>query len=160
MRDLAAALLRREAGHTLQPTAVVNEMWLRAAGSKQVFPDAGTFKAWATRVIRNILIDHARRKKAQKRGGGAAVLPFDRIQVAAEQEMDLIEFDDELRALEKLHPRAAEVVQMRCYGGMNDNEIANELKVSPRTVRNDWYTARAWLRGRLLSRESDDAGDV
>jgi RNA polymerase sigma-70 factor (ECF subfamily) len=138
-------------GHTLQPTALLGELWLRAAGRELRFDSPAAFKSWASAAIRSVLVDHARRRRAAKRGGGVRPIPLEGLQIAAGRELDVLEFESELCALEDLHSRSARVVQLRFYGGMTDAEIAQQLGVSERTVRDDWVMARAWLRDRFSS---------
>jgi len=148
MRRLAAHYLRGErAGHTLQPTALANEAYLRLAGDRGPRWSSRTqFLCVAARAMRGILVDHARRRKAQKRGGGAAVVPLDTTALVGE--LPAIEFDDLDRALTdlaKLSERQAHVVELRYFGGLTIDETAVTLGVAPMTVKRDWALARAWL---------------
>lgn len=152
LRELARAYFAGERpGHTLQVTAIVNEVWLHLARRPEIQSlSRGAFRAWASAAIRHILVSHARAKAAQKRGGGWTRRPADELLAAASLRPEqLIELSDELDALASTHPRSARVVEMRFFGGMTDAEIAAELGVTDRTVRKDWATARAWLVARL-----------
>ena len=135
-------------GHTLQPTALVNEVYVKlVADGKGDWKNRAHFFAVASRVMRQILTDHARREKAEKRGGGAPHIPVDVAHACVEAKFaDLVIFDQALGALEEVHPRLAEVVVCRYFGDMTEDEIAEFQGVSTRTVRRDWEFARAWLR--------------
>ncbi len=146
--DLAALARHLFAGervdHTLQPTALVNELWLRLLADSTVqIRSRVEFLAWASRAMRHLLVDHARRKGAQKRGGGATHIPL--ADAPGRPGVDLLELDEALNLLEQRHARSARVVEMRFFGGMTDAEVAERLGVSDRTVRADWTLARAWL---------------
>jgi RNA polymerase sigma factor (TIGR02999 family) len=155
LRAIAAVIFRGErVGHTLQPTAIVHEAWLRMARSGVIdSADREAFLALAATTIRHVLVDHARKHLAQKRGGGrraggdaVEAATADGLATWAEESLAL---DGELEMLAKLHPRSAQVCEMRYFGGLTDTEIAARLGVSDRTVRQDWATARAWLLMRL-----------
>lgn len=151
LRRMAAAALRQQAsGHTLQPTAIVNELWLRMAGNgERQFPSRGDFLAFASHTIRTILVDHARRKLAEKRGGGARRTTFlDALEHGCITEPDLLELEDELRLMERLHPISARIIEMRFYGGMTEMQIAQRLGVTDRTVRRHARHARLFMRAR------------
>ncbi len=148
LRQRAAGLLRHErAGHTLQPTALAHEAYLRLVGRREhAWQDRAHFLAVAARAMRAILVDHARRRNAQKRGGGEAPVTLE-ANVGAEREAP-VAFDDLDRALHdlaRLDERQARVVELRYFGGMSIEETAEVLRVSPMTVKRDWATARAWL---------------
>lgn len=152
LRALAAARLRNEAaGHTLQPTALVHEVYLKLADQSQAhWRDRKHFFAVAAEAIRRILVDHARRRKAAKRAA-----PGERVTIHADldasigSEIDLVALDEALERLAKLNPRQARVVEMRFFGGMEVGEAAEVLGVSENTVKGDWRMARAWLAGQL-----------
>lgn len=155
LRGLAAAFHRREAaGHTLQPTAIVHEAYMRLARGET--PPAGSrrqFFGIAARVIRQVLVDHARGRGAAKRGGDWQRISLDGPAVeGGEATLDVLELDEALDRLAGLNERQARVVELRFFAGMNDDEAGDVLGVSPRTVRGDWRVARAWLR-RELGRE-------
>ena len=148
LRDLAAASLARErAGHTLQPTALVHEAWLRLArGGTQGWGDEGQFLAAGARVLRQILVDHARRRRAAKRGGDRLRVTLDDLPArSSAEELDLLALDEALERLAEEHPRAARVVELRFFAGLGGDEAARLLGISARTVDGDWSFARAWL---------------
>ncbi len=157
LRRMAAGFLRREReGHTLQPTALVNEVYLKLVDPGQsTWADRAHFMRVAARAMRQILIDHARRKRAARRGGDWQRVTFDEaVGLAVNDADELIALNDALEAFAELDPRAAKVVELRVFGGMTVKEAAEVLEVSPRTVDGDWAMALAWL-GRELS--GDDA---
>lgn len=133
---------------SLQPTGLVNEICLRLLGWEQVsWQNRGHFFGVSARMMRRVLVDIARRRRAQRRGGAEAVrVPLDGIDVAAvEPEHDLVALDEALEVLAADDPRKARVVELRFFGGLSVNETAHALGISPRTVHNDWLFARAWL---------------
>lgn len=153
LRQLAAGYLRDErGGHTLQPTALAHEAYLRLVGQRIAWQGRGHFLGVAARAMRSVLVDHARRRSAQKRGGGQAPVTLDTGMIAANSRP--VAFDDLDRALDdlaRLSERQARVVELRYFGGLSIEETAEVLGVSPITVKRDWATARAWLY-RELSR--------
>jgi RNA polymerase sigma factor (TIGR02999 family) len=155
LRQQAASFLRGERpGHTLQPTALAHEAYLRLAGRRDYpWQNRAHFMAVAARAMRNILVDHARRKRARKRGGGDLPVVLDTgVAVAAAA----VEFDDLDRALvdlARLSERQARVVELRYFGGMSIEETGEALGVSAMTVKRDWATARAWLYRELSGSE-------
>lgn len=157
LREHASRLLLNERkGHTLQPTALVNEVYLRLIDTTAVNgDDQRRFMILAARCMRRVLIDHARKRGAQRRGGKDWVRVSLHPGVAEETEFtaDLLDLGPALERLAELDPRAAEVVELRFFGGLTEVETAEVLGVTDRTVRSDWRTARAWLR-----RELDGAG--
>jgi RNA polymerase sigma-70 factor (ECF subfamily) len=149
LRRRAAYLLRNERqGHTLQATALVNEVYLKLEGQAKVqWQNRTHFFAVAARAMRQILIDYARRHGRGKRGGSAVVLPLDEELVTApEISADLLLLDQALERLLAVDPRKAKVVELRFFGGLQNHEVAEVLKVSPNTVMRDWNLAKAWLR--------------
>jgi len=152
LRSLAAASLRRErANHTLQTTALVNEAYLRLA-RRHVWPlnDRAAFCAAAAAAIRRILTDHARRRHRLKRGGGCVTMRLDDAAVAAaEPPIDVVQLDEALKRLRDESPRAAKIVELRYFGGMSEQEVADVLGIARRTVQCDWRWARAWLMREL-----------
>lgn len=138
-------------GHTLQPTALVNEAYMKLIDVKaHEWRDRVHFIAVAARVMRQILVDHARRRRADKRGGGVDALPIiETIVPAAPKSEDLIDLDEALQRLEKKDPRAFRIVELRYFGGLSIEETAEVLGVSPRTVKRDWMLGRSWLRGEI-----------
>ncbi|MCW5757083.1 MAG: hypothetical protein KIT54_07605 [Phycisphaeraceae bacterium] len=154
----AAALASEQDGHTLQPTALVSELYVKLASSKGFgqlqFATRDHMLAYATEAIANILVDHARRKKAKKRGGGVRPVGIEGRAVsdgglgteACERAMEVAGLLDRL---ENEHPVAARVARMRCFGYMNDASIANVLGISPRSASSYWKAARAWMAAEL-----------
>lgn len=154
LRRLAAAYMRREKpGASLQPTALVHEAYLRMVDYKQVeFKDRHHFFALAAQVMRRILVDRARARKAAKRGGAAGALPLDEaIELGTPKEDLLISLDEALDRLSGLNPRMGQIVEMRFFGGMTEEEIGEYLGVSARTIKRQWATARLWLQKELAA---------
>ena len=148
LRRLAHGYLRRERkGHTLQTTALINEAYLRLVDQKQVhWANRSHFFAISAQIMRRILIDHARRYDYAKRGGGALRISLDEAAVVAkERARELLMLDEALNGLAKIDPRRGRVVELRYFGGLNNEEIAGVLKISENTVTRDWNMARAWL---------------
>lgn len=163
LRRLAAQYLRRErAGHTLQPTALVNEAWLRMGG--QLGPDCRDrthFFAMAASIMRHILVDHARRRQSRKRGAGAARVDLDdAVAFTTARPEEVIAIDEALERLAKLDARQARIVEMRFFSGLSVEETAQALELSTKTVKRDWAMARAWLHRELNSGRADDARPV
>jgi len=152
LRRIAARALRAERhGHSLQPTALVHEAYLRFAVQKDVqWQNRAHFLGCAAQLMRHILVDSARARLAAKRGGGVVKVTLDgEIEVADECGFDLVALDDALSSLAKLDERQARVVELRYFGGLSIEETAEVLGVSPATVSNDWALARTWLRREL-----------
>jgi len=156
LRSLARAQLRRDAGQwTLQATALVHEAYVRLAGADVSWQDSGHFFAIAARVMRQVLVDEARRRQAEKRGGGARPLelaPFAEGAVSperAETEEDFLALDQALTRLAELDARRAQVVELRYFGGMTIEETSRHLGFSHATVERDLKLARAWLSHQL-----------
>lgn len=148
LHRLAHRYMSRERGlHTLQTTALVNEAYLRLIDAKSVsWQDRAHFLAVAAQSMRRILVDLARAKHNLKRGGQALRVSLDEAQISApERGADLLSLDDALARLATLNPRQGQVVELRYFGGLTEQEVSEVLKVSPRTVRSDWSLARAWL---------------
>lgn len=139
---------REHAGHSLQATALVNEAYLRLIDVGTVtWQNRAHFLAVCARVMRHILVDHARGRRARKRGGPLARVTFDEaLVVASEPRHDFVALDDALAALERFDTRKSRVVEMRFFGGLSVQETAAVLDVSPDTVMRDWKLARAWLQ--------------
>jgi RNA polymerase sigma factor (TIGR02999 family) len=158
MMGLARQRLAGQRGHTLQPTALAHEAWLKLMhGGSGDWQDRRHFLACAARAMRHILTDHARARRAQKRGGGgvAPLDPLDGALVACEDRaLDLVELDDLLVQLEGVDPDLPQVVELRFFGGLDTAEIAEVLGLSSRTVERRWKLARGWLRLQL----GDDGG--
>jgi len=136
------------AGHSLQATVLVNEAYLRLVDGKSVqWQDRVHFLAVAARVMRRILVDHARTRGAQKRGGPVARVTFDEaLFVTNEPRADFVALDDALQALAVFDERKSRVIELRFFGGLSVEETASVLKVSPETVMRDWRLAKAWLQ--------------
>jgi len=152
LKILAAARLRGErADHTLQPSALVNEAYIRFLGRADVpWENRAHFFATAAGTMRRILIDHARAKRADKRDGALHRVELDDAIALADKDVDgLIAVDEALRELAEWDERQATVVNLKVFAGLQCEEIAEALKISERTVKRDWRTARAWLITRL-----------
>jgi RNA polymerase sigma-70 factor (ECF subfamily) len=157
LHRIARGCMRGErAGHSLQATALVNEAYLRLIGAQQVdWQNRVHFLAVSARLMRRILVDFARAKNYQKRGGGAQAVTLDEALVVVEPGRDLIAIDEALDALAKMDERKAKVVEMRFFGGLTVEETAAALGVSPDTVMRDWRLAKAWLMRELKGGSSD-----
>lgn len=150
LRDLAAAQLRGVRGHTLQPTAVVHEAWLRLAGAGGDYENRRHFLGVAAKAMRSVLVDHARRRAAEKRGGDRQRTPLDAVLVSLETDgVDLLDLDGALRELEAEDPPLAQLVELRFFSGMSHPEIAAVQRCSLSTVERGWRLARAFLWQRL-----------
>lgn len=151
LRDLARAQLAREgAGHTLQPTALVHEVYLRLAGREgQRFENRTRFFAYAACLMRHVLVDHARARLASKRGGGGVALHLEEVEGIPDASLpdlvDVLAVDEALRRLEALDERQARIVELRSFGGLTIPEIAQVLGMSPSSVDRSWKVARRWL---------------
>ena len=162
LRSRASACLRGERpDHTLQTTALVHEAYLRLrARSDLRITGRGPFLALAAEVIRSVLVDHARRRAAAKRGGRVQrLLLADDVQLVAREPrgsgaVDLLELDRALGKLARLHARQGRIVELRFFAGLSIAEVAGILGVSPGTVKGDWRMARAWLRAELTGRRA------
>ena len=157
LHRIARGCMRGErAGHSLQATALVNEAYLRLIGAQQVdWQNRVHFLAVSARLMRRILVDFARAKNYQKRGGGAQAVTLDEALVVAEPGRDLVAIDEALDTLAKMDERKAKVVEMRFFGGLTVEETAVALGVSPDTVMRDWRLAKAWLMRELKGGSSD-----
>jgi RNA polymerase sigma-70 factor, ECF subfamily len=144
-------LTRERADHTIQPTALVNEAFLRLAGERRMrCEDRAHFLAVAAKLMRFILVDYARRRRLQRRGGGVVHISLDPdLEVADKAAPSVIAVDEALSSLAKLDQRKAQVVELRVFAGLTCEESARLLSVSPGTVARDWRFARAWLRREL-----------
>jgi RNA polymerase sigma factor (TIGR02999 family) len=152
LRGMAEARLRRErSGHTLQPTALVNEVYLRLDPAKDSWANRRHFFGAASQAMRRILVDHARRRLADKRGAGLERVTFSDLDVEAPQAagFDIVALDDALKDLQHEEPRLAEVVILRVFAGMSIEQTSDALELSPATVKRDWTFARAWLAERM-----------
>ena len=152
LRKLAASYLRRERqGHTLQPTALVHEAYLRLVDQKNPnWQNRSHFYGVAARLMRQILVDHARRKQAGKRAG--LQVPLEQaVSFMEDRSQDLMALDSSLNALEKIDPRKCKAVELRYFGGLSMEEVAQALEVSAVTVRRDLRMAEAWLHHAMQS---------
>jgi RNA polymerase sigma factor (TIGR02999 family) len=148
LRRLAKRYMARERpDHTLQATALVNEAYLRLIDLKQIrWQDRAHFFAMSARMMRRILVDFARARRNDKRGGRAPKIPLDEaIAVSKEAGQDLVALDEALQALAVVHPRKCDVVELRFFGGLSLEETAEVLRVSVDTVKRDWRFAKLWL---------------
>ncbi|HJU41339.1 MAG TPA: sigma-70 family RNA polymerase sigma factor [Vicinamibacterales bacterium] len=157
LRRIAAGQLRRErAGHSLRPTALAHDVYLRLLDQRRVtWQNRAHFLAIAAKLTRRLLIDHARRRAAWKRGFDVRPVSLDDVDVAAPDaahETDLVALDEALSRLALLDPRQARVVELRFFGGLSIEETASVLGSSPATVKRDWVTARLWLFEQLRHR--------
>jgi RNA polymerase sigma factor (TIGR02999 family) len=141
------------AGHTLQTTALVNEVYLRFAGIKGLqWRDRAHFFAMAGTLMRRVLVDFARRQKRGKRGGGVAVTSLDGHDVSAAPAVDIEALDEALQRLARVDVQQCRVVELRFFSGLSIEETAEALGISPATVKRDWTTAKAWLHHELTTR--------
>ncbi len=155
LRLIAARQLRRErAGHTLQSTALVHETYLRLLGKSACdWKDRAHFFGAAACAMRHILVDHARAADAQRRGGGASPVEMTDMIAAIEDRTDeILGVDQALHRLHEISPRQESIVEMRFYAGFTEEEVAEILHLSTRTVKREWSVARAWLRGEMRGR--------
>jgi RNA polymerase sigma factor (TIGR02999 family) len=164
LRQVAGRLMRSERpDHTLPPTAVVHEAVIRLLGDA-VFdkaPDRSYLFAAAARAMREVLVDHARRRAADRRGGGRQRVPLDLVVDYFEaQDLNVIAVHEALNRLTGLNERQGQVMTLRYFGGLTVPEVAGALGVSPVTVERDWRLARAWLRGQLREEAANDTGTL
>jgi RNA polymerase sigma factor (TIGR02999 family) len=150
-RHAARALRRERSEHTLQTTALIHEAYLRLIDQRRVdWQNRAHFFGIAARLMRQILVDHARRRDAAKRGGPERAVTLDDVVAGGSgPDLDVVALDRALDRLAALSERQARVVELRYFGGLSVEEAAEVLDVSPATVKNDWAAARAWLRGQL-----------
>lgn len=152
LRKLAGGYLKNERpGHTLQPTALVHEAYLRLVDWENTsWQNRSHFFAVAAQIMRNILVDHARKKKAVMHGGNVQKLSLDEaISFSQVTEIDLVDLDDALKELEKLDERQSKIIELRFFAGLTIEETAHILGISTMTVSRDWNFAKAWLYRRL-----------
>jgi len=141
-------------GHTLQPTALVNEAYLRLAGQRASWENRAQFMGVAAQLMRRILVDYARQRVAAKRGGGEMPLEIETCEIGGgvEQSEEMLAVDEALARLAELDPQQAQVVEMRYFGGMTVEETGEALGIAPRTVKREWALAKAWLRVEISSK--------
>jgi RNA polymerase sigma factor (TIGR02999 family) len=152
LRNVAQHYMRLErTGHTLQPTALVNELYLRLVASETVtWQNRAHFFAVAAQTLRRILIDSARARNAGKRGGDQLKMSLTALKSAVNtHDEDLLSIDEALHRLAEFEPRAARVVELRFFGGLTEHEVAEVLGISESTAKRDWKVARAWLMTQL-----------
>jgi RNA polymerase sigma-70 factor, ECF subfamily len=157
LRRLAASYLRGErAGHTLQPTALVHDAYVRLAGGGAVtWENRAQLFTIAAQAMRHVLVDHARGRLREKRGGGAVRVTLGDDAVGpSEPDESLVALDEALEALEALDPQKGRIVELRYFAGLTIEETAEALSLSQATIKRDWTLARAWLRRELSSRGS------
>jgi RNA polymerase sigma factor (TIGR02999 family) len=162
IRRIARSLMRGErVDHTLAPTALANEAYLRLlGGGKAGSPGDGEFLAAAVTTLRRILVEHGRRRARLKRGGNVARVPVDTDELPAKAAADdLIAVDEALQRLATFDAKKAQLVELRFFGGLGVDEAAQILGLSPRTAARDWLVARAFLRAELGGRDGEDGGD-
>lgn len=157
LRALARrALSREQNANTLQPTALVHELYVRLIGQSAVdIRDRGHFFAVSATVMRHILVDHARARQAQRRGGGAIQVEMKDAIASTNPDMDILAIDQALARLEALDARKARVVEMKFFAGLTEHEIAGILNVGRATVERDWAFAKSWLQIQMESHRSD-----
>lgn len=161
LRQMAAARMANERqDHTLTSTALVHEVSMKLLCESRIpVSNRGQFLAYASKAMRNFLIDHARTRGRQKRGGAHRRFSFDEAMIAChEQRDDFLALDEALESLAQIDARKAQLVEMRYYGGMSNNQIASVLQISVATIKRDWAVARAWLLTELRG-HSDSSGD-
>ncbi len=160
LRHMAAHYLRRERrDHTLQPTALVHEVYLRLLDQKDVqWQNRSHFFGVAAQLMRRILVDYARSHHAAKRGGALPKIPLEQVIVASkERASELVTLDETLTRLVSIDPQQARIVELRVFGGLTVEETAELLDVSPATVKRDWTMAKAWLRREISNRGKSEA---
>jgi RNA polymerase sigma factor (TIGR02999 family) len=157
LHRLARSYFRRERGeHTLQPTALVHEAYIRMVDQKSAMQTRGHFLAVAATQMRRILLDYARKHRAERRGGGAQkVLLEDTMAIAEQTPLDMIGLDTALTLLSKLDPEQGKLVELRFFGGLSVEETADVMGVSPATIKRSWSSARAFLHREMTGGNSD-----
>jgi RNA polymerase sigma-70 factor (ECF subfamily) len=156
LRRLAGAYMRNERrDHTLQPTALVHEAYLRLVGNTRMeFRNKSHFFAMAARQMRRILVDHARRHRSNRRGGGHERITLDEaVAITPESTVDVLALDKALEKLARLDRRQGDIAELRLFGGLTEQELAGNFNFSERTIRDDWRVAKAWLRRELSQRD-------
>ena len=155
LRRLAhRCMIRERPGHTLQTSALIDEAYLRLVDQRNIrWQDRAHFFGIAARLMRQILVDYARKRRYAKRGGDAHQVPLDEaIIVSKERAADVVALDDALKSLAEIDPRQSQIVELRFFGGLSIEETAEVLGVSEGTVRRDWALAKAWLHDAITSR--------
>jgi RNA polymerase sigma factor (TIGR02999 family) len=156
LRQVAARAMRNERpGHTLQPTALVHEAFMKLAGAAGVeWRDRAHFFGVAARLMREILVDYARRRGAAKRGSGARITLDDSLLIAEDRLADVLAIDEVVQRLEALDARQGQIVELRFFGGLSVEEVAEVMKISTPTVKREWQSAKAWLHRELTQRSA------
>jgi RNA polymerase sigma-70 factor, ECF subfamily len=151
LHRLATSYMRRERqDHTLQPTALINEAYLRLAGDEVNWQNREHFIGVAAHVMRRVLVDYARAHKAEMRGGGLNRVELEEgVAISDERSEEVLSLDEALTRLMELNPRQAKVVELRYFGGLSVEQIASILGIAPRSVKRDWALARIWLFNQL-----------
>lgn len=150
MKKIAASAVNREPSGGSDPTELVHEAYIRMIGNEKLaWQSRSHFFGACSNVIRRILVDQARMRKRQKRGGDAVRVELNENVVADPQTIDLVELDDALAQLQLLAPRQVQLIELRYFGGLSETEAAEVLNVSRRTVSGDWAMAKAWLKSKL-----------
>jgi RNA polymerase sigma-70 factor (ECF subfamily) len=163
LRRLANRYMRREReGHTLQATALVHEAYMKLVEQRSVnWQSRAHFFGIAAQIMRRLLVDHARGRLRDKRGGGQYLVPIeDALVFSPEQSSGLVELDGALDRLATMDPRQARIVELRFFAGLTVEEVAEVLGVSPKTVKRDWSVAKAWLHGELKAAHDAGAGEM
>ena len=160
LRRRASAYLRRERpDHTLQPTSLVHEAYIRLMAQTRVsWSNRAQFFALAAQLMRRILVDYARERQAAKRPGGIRVTFDEGLRAVPPRDCELLMLDDALRDLARLDPRQAEIVELKYFGGLSETEVAAVLSLSRATVTREWQSARAWLYRRITKGRVADHG--
>lgn len=161
LRGLARSYLQRErSDHTLQATSLVHEAYLRLIDHKTTtWQNRAHFFGVAAQLMRRVLVDYARRQRTGKRGGQCTKIEFNEaLAPSTARSVDVIALDDALRDLAELNPQHSQIVELRFFGGMTAEEVAEVLDVSPRTVQREWRMARAWLHRQISASEPGDSG--
>jgi RNA polymerase sigma factor (TIGR02999 family) len=159
LRRIAARYMRSEnEGHTLQTTALVHEAYLRLTRERErTWENRAHFFGLAAQIMRNLLVDHARRTARKKRGGGAVAVELDAMgDLSGVDPEELLALDEALKRLTEIDARAGRVVELRYFVGLTNEEIAEVLEISEKTIKRDWGTAKAWLRAELRGRGTKD----
>jgi len=159
LRRLAGRYMRRESeGHTLQTSALVNEAYLRLVDQQNVkWQNRAHFFGVAAQLMRRILVDHARSRSRAKRGGGVQMVPLAEQAGISQELADVIALDDALKNLAEMDPRKSQIVEMKFFGGLTTEEVAEVLNVTSRTVEREWRKAKAWLNRAISKGEPNEA---
>jgi RNA polymerase sigma-70 factor (ECF subfamily) len=156
LRRLAGRYMRRESqDHTLQTSALVNEAYMRLVDQRSVqWQNRAQFFGVAAQLMRRVLVDHARRRSRAKRGGGIQMVSLNDQSVMSNEAAEVVALDEALRNLAEMDPRKSQIVEMKFFGGLTNDEVAEVLKVTSRTIEREWRKAKAWLH-RAISKSWD-----